>query len=224
MSVMRVWAAECFRCKFPAAGVVVESGEAGGTMREQCSAATSGFRRRCRLWSDWSNEVGGSALRGKREGNFGILAGGGRTSTIHHTTPALNKLNEPRRDTVNPPLQTSPCGSNRACRAPAIDLLTPANPSRTYVLVTGATGFIGAHVVDQLLSKGIKVRGATRSLAKGEAMIRARPQYAGQLDFVQIGDFDDIAGDDSKQAAMFEEAVKGVNGIIHTASVRLLAS
>ncbi|KAH6640256.1 hypothetical protein F5144DRAFT_89068 [Chaetomium tenue] len=86
-----------------------------------------------------------------------------------------------------------------------------------YVLVTGATGFIGAHVVDQLLSRGIKVRGTTRSLAKGDAMIKARPQYAGKLDFVQIDDFDKLK-DGKEQSSIFDEAVKGVDGIIHTAS------
>lgn len=79
------------------------------------------------------------------------------------------------------------------------------------ILVTGATGFIGAHIVDALLSRGLRVRGATRSLAKGDAMIKARPQYSGQLEFVQISDFENPGG--------LEEAVKGVDGIIHTASV-----
>lgn len=82
-----------------------------------------------------------------------------------------------------------------------------------YVLVTGATGFIGAHVVDNLLSRGLKVRGATRSLAKGEAMKKSRPQYAEKLDFVQIQDFE--KGPD------LVEAVKGVDGVIHVASVSL---
>jgi nucleoside-diphosphate-sugar epimerase len=94
-----------------------------------------------------------------------------------------------------------------------------ANIGRQYVLVTGATGFIGAHVVDQLLSRGIRVRGATRSLDKGEAMMKARPQHAGKLDFVQIKDFDEM--NSNEQLNMFDEAVKGVDGIIHTASVRL---
>lgn len=82
------------------------------------------------------------------------------------------------------------------------------------MLVTGASGFIGAHVVDALLSRGLKVRGTTRSPAKGKVMIRARPQYESSLDFVQVGDFGDAAGD-----ALFSEAVKGVDGIIHVASV-----
>lgn len=79
------------------------------------------------------------------------------------------------------------------------------------ILVTGATGFIGAHIVDTLLSRGLSVRGATRSLSKGYAMIKARPQYAGKLEFVQIDDFENPGG--------LEDAVKGVDGVIHTASV-----
>lgn len=81
-----------------------------------------------------------------------------------------------------------------------------------FVLVTGATGFIGAHIVDNLLSRGIKVRGATRSLEKGTTMIKARPQYEGQLEFVEIGDFEKPTG--------LLDAVDGVDGVIHTASVR----
>ncbi|KAL2820663.1 hypothetical protein BJX63DRAFT_379865 [Aspergillus granulosus] len=79
-----------------------------------------------------------------------------------------------------------------------------------FVLVTGATGFIGAHIVDALLARGLRVRGATRSPAKGAAMLEARPQYADQLEFVQIDDFEKPGG--------LVEAVKGVDGIVHTAS------
>ncbi|KAF4336068.1 dihydroflavonol-4-reductase [Fusarium beomiforme] len=83
-------------------------------------------------------------------------------------------------------------------------------PAIQYVLVTGATGFIGAHVVDQLLMRGIKVRGTTRSLSKGEAMIAARPEYREKLDFVQINDFENPGG--------FIEAIKDIDGVIHVAS------
>ncbi|KAL4909702.1 hypothetical protein BDW74DRAFT_186216 [Aspergillus multicolor] len=79
-----------------------------------------------------------------------------------------------------------------------------------FVLVTGATGFIGAHIVDALLARGLRVRGATRSMAKGEAMIAARPQYKHKLEFVQINDFENPGG--------LAEVVSGVDGIVHTAS------
>ncbi|KAJ5358304.1 uncharacterized protein N7496_010717 [Penicillium cataractarum] len=79
-----------------------------------------------------------------------------------------------------------------------------------FVLVTGATGFIGAHIVDALLARGFRVRGATRSLSKGQSMIQARPEHAHNLEFVQIDDFQNPGG-------LFD-AVKEVDAVIHTAS------
>lgn len=68
-------------------------------------------------------------------------------------------------------------------------------------------------MVDVLLSRGVKVRGATRSMNKGEAMMKARPQFASRLDFVQIEDFE--------KSGVFEEAVKDIDAVIHVASVSL---
>ncbi|CAG9936166.1 unnamed protein product [Clonostachys rosea f. rosea IK726] len=79
-----------------------------------------------------------------------------------------------------------------------------------HVLVTGATGFIGAHVVDELLRRGLKVRGATRSVAKGNLMMQARLQYGGRLDFVEVDDFE--------RPGRLQEAVQGVDAVIHVAS------
>jgi nucleoside-diphosphate-sugar epimerase len=84
-----------------------------------------------------------------------------------------------------------------------------------YVLVTGATGFIGAHVVDVLLDRGLKVRGATRSKKKAQAMLDGRPNHSTKLDFVQVQDFD--------QTGVFDDAVKDVDAVIHVASVRSLS-
>lgn len=83
---------------------------------------------------------------------------------------------------------------------------------RKPVLVTGATGFIGAHIVDNLLARGFRVRGTTRSLAKGQAMLDARPEHRGNLEFVRIEDFE--------KSADFTEAVAGAGAVIHAASVR----
>lgn len=80
-----------------------------------------------------------------------------------------------------------------------------------YILVTGSTGFIGAHVVDNLLARGYSVRGATRSAAKGEQMKAARPQYASKLDFVVVEDF--------TKSGVFDDALEGIDAVIHVASV-----
>ncbi|KAH2919494.1 hypothetical protein KXW25_005110 [Aspergillus fumigatus] len=87
-----------------------------------------------------------------------------------------------------------------------------ANPAaeEKYLRLTGATGFIGAHVVDSLLDRGITVRGATRSLSKGEQMRAARPDHASRLEFVQIEDFSKLGG--------FDHVMEGVDAVIHVAS------
>lgn len=53
-------------------------------------------------------------------------------------------------------------------------------------------------------------------MKKGEAMLKARPQFATQLDFVQIQDF--------AKSGVFEDAVKDVDAVIHVASVRSVPS
>ncbi|KAJ5640029.1 uncharacterized protein N7484_007891 [Penicillium longicatenatum] len=85
------------------------------------------------------------------------------------------------------------------------------SPEDRYVLVTGSTGFIGAHVVDNLLARGYRVRGATRSAQKGEQMKAARPHYASKLDFVVVEDF--------TKTGVFDSAMDGIDGVIHVASV-----
>ncbi|KAH7047373.1 3-beta hydroxysteroid dehydrogenase/isomerase family protein [Macrophomina phaseolina] len=83
-------------------------------------------------------------------------------------------------------------------------------PIPSYILVTGATGFIGAHVVDLLLERGFRVRGSARSKAKADEFVNARPQWKDRLDFVQVADFEGNTN--------LDDAVKDVDAVIHIAS------
>ncbi|KDQ29970.1 hypothetical protein PLEOSDRAFT_24631 [Pleurotus ostreatus PC15] len=78
------------------------------------------------------------------------------------------------------------------------------------VLVTGATGFVGAWVARNLLEKGYSVRAAVRSASKVKYLTDYFKSYGDRFETVIVGDM-------SKDGA-FDEAVKGVDGIEHIAS------
>ncbi|KAF8996110.1 hypothetical protein BDQ17DRAFT_1364736 [Cyathus striatus] len=73
-------------------------------------------------------------------------------------------------------------------------------------LVTGVTGFIAGHVVDQLLQKGYRVRGTVRG-SKIESL--RKTVNVPRIEFTQV---DDIAKGD------LSEALKGVDVVLHVAS------
>ncbi|OOO13804.1 NAD-dependent epimerase/dehydratase [Aspergillus oryzae] len=81
-------------------------------------------------------------------------------------------------------------------------------PSKT-ILVTGASGFVAAHIIEAFISAGYDVRGTVRSEATAEKVRRTFPRYGEQLSFAIVPDI-------VKDGA-FDEAVKGVDGIMHTA-------
>ncbi|EMD37318.1 hypothetical protein CERSUDRAFT_73226 [Gelatoporia subvermispora B] len=80
--------------------------------------------------------------------------------------------------------------------------------SQSLILVTGASGFLGSNVVHQLLEAGHRVRGTVRS-SKVELVQEAWVDYKDRFEAVGIDDL--ISGD-------FSGALKGVNGVIHTAA------
>lgn len=81
------------------------------------------------------------------------------------------------------------------------------------VLVTGGSGFIGAHCILQLLQQGYKVRTTVRSL-KREGDVRAMLQAGGAEPNAEIGFFQaDLTND-----AGWTEAVTGADYVLHVAS------
>lgn len=87
-----------------------------------------------------------------------------------------------------------------------------AIPKGSWVLVTGATGYIASHIVNEFLISGYKVRGTARSSEKAE---RTRKLYSKYGDYnYECTIVPDMAADGA-----FDEAVKGVSAFVHTASV-----
>ena len=82
-------------------------------------------------------------------------------------------------------------------------------PAGSLILVTGASGYIGSHVVNEALEAGYKVRGTARTQEKADntrKISKNHPNYSTA-----------IAADFSKEGA-FDEAVQGVDAVIHVAS------
>jgi len=58
------------------------------------------------------------------------------------------------------------------------------------ILITGATGYIGSNVADQALEAGYKVRGTTRSKAKGQWLndLLKKKYGEGRFELVEVPD------------------------------------
>ncbi|KAF2013338.1 NAD(P)-binding protein, partial [Aaosphaeria arxii CBS 175.79] len=80
------------------------------------------------------------------------------------------------------------------------------------VLLTGPNGFVGAHVLDQLLQHNYRVRGTVRSLSKATFLQTKYPQA------YQNGDLTFIAVPDIQAPGALDSAAQGVDFICHVAS------
>ncbi|OCH87048.1 NAD-P-binding protein [Obba rivulosa] len=80
--------------------------------------------------------------------------------------------------------------------------------SQSLILVTGASGFLGSHVVHQLLEAGYRVRGTVRS-RKVALTQEGWTDYKDQFEAVAVDDL--VSGD-------LSAALQGVTAVIHTAA------
>jgi nucleoside-diphosphate-sugar epimerase len=87
-----------------------------------------------------------------------------------------------------------------------------ALPKGSLVLVTGASGWIASHVVDQALLAGYNVRGCVRAPERGQWLVDYVNEKYGP-NRIELAVVPDMAVEGA-----FTEAVKGVAAFIHVAS------
>lgn len=95
--------------------------------------------------------------------------------------------------------------------------MTRIEPKNVTVLVTGITGYVGAHVAQQLLLHGYKVRGTVRSTSDEARMSKLRQQLTDGLPAENLPELDFFEADLLKDD-VWPQAVAGCQYVCHVAS------
>lgn len=83
-------------------------------------------------------------------------------------------------------------------------------PSDHTLLITGASGFIGGHLLSQAFAKGYKVRAVVRSQSAADKILAAFPSQSSQLSFAMVEGITD--------PEYFKDAFAGITGVLHLAT------
>lgn len=93
------------------------------------------------------------------------------------------------------------------------DKLSQTNStSKQIILVTGATSYVGTHVIKVFLAKGYHVRGQARNESSAQKVHKVFP------DAVAKGTLTTVIVPDTTVAGAFDKAVEGIAGVVHCAS------
>ncbi|PVI03967.1 putative aldehyde reductase 2 [Periconia macrospinosa] len=92
--------------------------------------------------------------------------------------------------------------------------LTTTIPAGTWVLVTGANGFLASHIIIQFLERGFRVRGTVRNVEQSQWLLQGRFKTYADSHFLEL-----VSVPDMGVEGAYDEAVKGVVAILHTAYV-----
>ena len=92
--------------------------------------------------------------------------------------------------------------------------LVTAIPAGSWVLVTGANGFLASHIISQFLKRGFRVRGTARDVSKAAWLIEGPFKS-----YAEDGVFELVAVPNLGADGAYDEAVKGVAAILHVAYI-----
>lgn len=78
------------------------------------------------------------------------------------------------------------------------------------LLITGASGYLGGHLIKAALEKGYNVRATARSDSSAKKIAAQFPQSAAQLSYAIVPDITNFKS--------YEQALRGISGVVHSAS------
>lgn len=85
-----------------------------------------------------------------------------------------------------------------------------SNATKRLVLLTGPNGFVGAHVLDRLLTEGYRVRGTVRSESKANFFLKKYSNRSGDVSFMVVPDI--------QAPGALDSAMVDVDYVCHVAS------
>lgn len=87
-------------------------------------------------------------------------------------------------------------------------------PKGSLILITGVNGFIAAHLAQQLLARGYRVRGTVRNAEKSKWLIDDLFRTEASKGLFELATVEDMATEGA-----FVAAIRGVDGVAHVATI-----